>query len=125
MDISKALSLLENLLDEIPRLKRLHHKNPEYNLWDETVEEILRGTFGNMSNEHTRYKGIILLKRVHTEEDKQQAYIDFLRKREAALKSIIKEHKTIREQNKYQKIWGGCKDFVATIIAKFLAEKAK
>jgi hypothetical protein len=116
MGKNKALSLLESLLDEIPRLRRLDYKNTEFNTWDQRVKEILRETFGGTSKEYTRYNGIMLLKHVYTEEDKKQAYIDFLNKREAALKSIIEKYKTIGDR---------CKDFAANVIAKFLAEKTK
>ncbi len=114
MDKKKARELLKQALNEIPRLKGLHCKNPEFYPWDQRVKEILRETFGNNSNEYARYNGIILLKRVHTEEDKQRAYIDCLNQREVALKSIIQKHEILGAEEKpvtndkksiYQKIW--------------------
>jgi hypothetical protein len=92
MEKKRELALLESLLDEIPRLKKLPVKNSEYHPWDQKVKEILKKTFGNTSPEYIRYNKFNL-KHVHTNEEKQQAYIDFLCQREMALKSIIQEQK--------------------------------
>lgn len=93
----RALDLLERLLDEIPRLKRLPSYNQEFDTWDQRVREILIETFGKKSNEYVRYDGLVLLKRAETAEDKQQAYLDHVTQREAALKSILQRQKTLSE----------------------------
>lgn len=94
MDTLTALALLNRLLDDVPRLKRLasNSKNVELPAWDNEVKRIIRETFGTASKEYARYNGIILLKRVETQEDKEHAYIDHVSQREKALKDIILEH---------------------------------
>jgi len=89
MEITKAVALLERALDDIPRLKKLSSHNQEFPLWDERVRGILAEAFGPRSNEYARFDGIIILKRVETSEEKQQAYVDHVSQREAALKDIV------------------------------------
>jgi hypothetical protein len=116
MEVGKALILLESALDDIPRLKGLVCNNQEFPAWDRKVKEILRNAFGTRSKEYMRYDGIHSLMRVNSGEEKQQAYVDFLNKRETALKSIIQTTKD--NKSGCQKIWDGCKNFLATIIAE-------
>jgi len=116
-----VLAKLTTLLDDIPRLKTLPLKNQEYNIWDQKVRENIKNTFGNASPEYIRYKGDFNLKYAHTDEEKNQAYIDFLNQRETALKSIIEELK----KSTFQKIWNEFKDFIASIIAKIITERTK
>ena len=97
LDTLRALNRLERLLDEVPRLKRLPCYNQEFDAWDQRVRETLTETFGKKSNEYVRYDGILLLKHVKTAEDKQQAYVDHVTQREAALKSILQRHTTLSE----------------------------
>jgi len=94
MDILTSLALLKRLLDEVPRLKRLasNPQNEELPAWDNEVRRILVETFGTDSKEFSRYDGIVLLKSVKTQADKEHAYIDHVSQREKALKDIIKEH---------------------------------
>jgi hypothetical protein len=120
MNKKRALTLLEKMLDEIPRLRNLLHENKEYKTWDQNVIKLIKETYGNNSNEYARYNGAFLLTYAHTEQEKQQAYINFLNQRETALKSIIQGNKTL-----YQKIWNEIKDIITSIIAKFAAEKTK
>ncbi len=89
MDIGRALALLGRSLDDIPRLRRLSCRNQEFPLWDERVRGILVEAFGRESNEYARYDGNLVLKRVETPEEMQQAYVDHLCQREAALKDIV------------------------------------
>lgn len=113
MDTVIALTLLERLLDEIPRLKRLHYKNQEFEAWDQRVREILKEAFGVNSSEYARYNGVILLKYAHTEEDKQEAYIDHLNQRVAALKSIIEKHEMIAGDTTHDTVIETPKAFIA------------
>jgi len=94
MNILTALALLKRLLDDVPRLKRLasNPKNEELPTWDNEVRRIIKETFGLDSKEYARYGGIILLKRVKSQADKEQAYIDHVSQLEKALKDIIQEH---------------------------------
>ena len=94
MDILIALALLKRLLDDVPRLKRLasNPKNAELPTWDNEVKRIIGGTFGRDSKEYARYDGIVLLKWVDTQEDKESAYIDHVSQRESALRDIIREY---------------------------------
>jgi uncharacterized protein (TIGR02391 family) len=95
MEISKAVALLERALDDILRLMRLSSHNQEFPLWDERVRGILAEAFGPQSDEYARYDGILVLKRVKTAEEMQQAYVDHVAQREAALRSIVKQHKPL------------------------------
>jgi uncharacterized protein (TIGR02391 family) len=95
MEISKAVALLERALDVIPRLKRLSCRNQELPLWDERVRGILAEAFGPQSDEYARYDGILVLKRVEAAEEMQQAYVDHVAQREAALMSIVQRHKPL------------------------------
>ncbi len=85
---------MKRLLDEIPRLKSLAYnpKNAELRTWDERVKSIIKEAFGSDSKEYTRYDGVVLLKHVNTQEEREQAYVDYVSQRETALKDIIKEH---------------------------------
>ena len=94
MDIHTALALLKRLLDDVPRLKRLasNYRNKELTVWDNEVKRIIRDTFGRDSKEYARYDGILLLKWVETQQDKEHAYVDHVSQREIALRDIIKEY---------------------------------
>ena len=94
MDILRALALLERLLDDVPRLKRLasNPQNAELPTWDNEAKRIITETFGPDSKEYARYDGIFLLKKVEIQADEEQAYIDYISQREKALKDIIQEH---------------------------------
>lgn len=94
MDIPTTLALLKRLLDDVPRLKRLalNPKNAELPTWDNEVKRIIEGIFGRGSKEYARYDGIVLLKRVETQDDMEHAYIDHVSQRERALRDIIKEY---------------------------------
>lgn len=105
MDIPTTIALLEQLLDNVPRLKRLAStpKNAELPKWDNEVKRIIRETFGSDSKEYARYDGILLLKWVKTQADKENAYIDYVSEREKALKDIIQEHQLPAKDSKSKK----------------------
>jgi len=51
---------------------------------------------------------------------RQEAYNSYLDYKEIALNSVINKYETW-----YKKLWHESKDFIATIIAKLVAEKTK
>jgi len=94
MEISAAIALLKRLLDDISRLRRLasNPKNREFPAWDKEVVRIINETFGPDSKELIRYDGSHLLRRVNSQQEQVQAYIDHISQREDALRDIIQEY---------------------------------
>ena len=115
-----AVVQLENQLDYISHLKQLMHHNQDYKPWYEAVTKILNKTFGNASTELMRFEGCKLAKSVNNiHEEQQRAYIDWLNQCESVLKSIIQELKN----SFLKKVWYEVKDLLASIIAKYVAQK--
>jgi len=106
MDISKAIIMLEQELYKISYLRKLDQNNQELQRWYDNVRRILAEAFGNNSREYTQFTGILTsLFRPTSDTEKQAAYNSYLNYKEAALKSIIEKYGTIRQRNKYQRIW--------------------
>ena len=104
MDKKIAISQLERLFDEIPRLENLLPKNSEFPNWNNRVKDIIKKTWGNNSKEYNLYDGVLLLKIINFDNrqtDMKQAYLDTLNQRKTALKAIIEEHK----KSIFDKIW--------------------
>lgn len=100
-----AVEQLEQLLNQVPRLKNLANnpKNAEFQQWDSKVTDILTQTFGRRSKEYARYEGSSNLKFVNTYDEMRTAYIDTISQREKALKDIIQQHKHAVEDEKAKK----------------------
>lgn len=96
MDVDKTLELLKGALDEVPRLRKLHYANAEYNLWLYKVFDILKAGFGPESDEYKRFaESVKPEKRVGTEWALQRWYDRRLTKRAAAVLSIIRKYELL------------------------------
>ena len=132
MDKKEAIKFLQEQLVEVARLKKLPHDNQEYPLWSNVIKGVLETVFGLGSFEYkTFYDAGIWRGYV---PDSEIMYIETLKKRKTAIKSIIQKNEKLGIEEKpagndkksiYQKIWYEVKEFIASIIAKFLAEKSK
>ena len=120
MDKKKARELLKQALNEIPHLRRLHHKNQELKPWYDKVCNILKEVSGRSSWEYSQFAGLTQLFRPTSDTKRQEAYNSYLDYKEIALNSVINKYETW-----YKKLWHESKDFIATIIAKLVAEKTK
>jgi len=143
MKKSKEIKLLQELLDRIPNLKQLNHNNDEYQKLLAQVRVTLEYLFGKYSNEYKRFQNSLCFYEFHpfgTEDVKQQDYLFSLNAYESSLKYILERQKTKEKLNKALrvkrflrfikerliiKIGYEVKDFITSIIAKFLAEKSK
>jgi len=72
------------------------------------------------SQEYRQFASLTQLFRPTSDAERQEAYNSYLDNKEIALNSIIN-----RYEPWYKKIWHESKDFIATIIAKIIAEKSK
>ena len=95
MNKSEAIKLLEQALTEIPRLKKLHHDNQEFKLWQDKVLDIIKA--GLDANDESRFlRGTIhVVGHWTSDEDYQEHYLEKLENRETALKSIIQKYEII------------------------------
>ena len=135
MDKKKAIESLKKALDELPHLRTLTLNNRCFDLWCHKVSDILEETFGKTSTEYDRFNRAVTVSfPTYTNKEKQKEYNRHLDEYETALKSIIQKYElpymkgnsaTNDKISICLKIWDGCKDFVATIVAKFIAEKTK
>jgi hypothetical protein len=104
----QAISMLEGLFEKIPSLKQMPHHNENYKTWDDAVRKILKDYFGNTSKQYLRYEGhrlAILIE--NTNEEQQQAYVDWLNNRENVLEEIIKD----LNRSKFEIFWNYFIDF--------------
>ena len=120
MDKKKARELLKQALNQIPHLRRLLPKNQELKPWYEEVCNILKEVSGRSSWEYRQFAGLTQLFRPTSDAERQEAYNSYLNNKEIALNSIINKYEPW-----YKKIWPELKDFIATTIAKIVAEKTK
>lgn len=120
MDKNKARELLKQALNEIPHLRRLPYKNQELKPWYDKVSNILKEVSGKRSWEYGQFAAITQLFRPTSDTEKQEAYNSYLDYKEIGLISIINKYEPW-----YKKLWRDLKDFIATIIAKLIAEKTK
>ena len=91
----KAMKLLKEALNEIPRLRELPDKhNEEFKLWRINILDVIEKAFGKDSSEYKRIPvmPIETLTFQKTGAQKKQEYNDWLDKYETALKSIIKKY---------------------------------
>ena len=120
MDKKKARELLKQALNEIPHLRRLHRKNQELKPWYDKVCNILEKVSSRTSWEYIQFTDLTQLPRPTSDAERQEAYNSYLDYKEIALNSIINKYEPW-----YKKLWHELKDFITTIIAKFVAEKTK
>ena len=136
--MNKKVRLLTELSNRVPHLKQLHHDNNEYQIWRDKVLITLENLFGKFSREFNKFwVGCRTYDPHESEDEKQQKYIDRLNRDESNLKAIIDMQEIKAELNKvlrFQrflrfskdlsiKIYHESKDFLATIIAKFIKER--
>jgi predicted nucleotide-binding protein len=103
MDRERALELLKQCLDEIPKLKELHHGNQDFPLWRDKVRDILKAAFDGESDEYKRFDSALKFIREHwmmSEQQRQEEYIRRLSEYETALKSILQKHEILGAETK-------------------------
>ena len=135
MKIAEALKRLREYSSELEHLRTLRHGNKERWRWKNKVNVVLEATFGKDSDEYKKLNPKILLGFLGlSDAEEQRDYLRDLDDYEAKIKEIFDKYeilgvgkKSIVNDKKaiWRKIWDECKDFVASVIAKFIAEKTK
>ncbi|MFC1860650.1 TIGR02391 family protein, partial [Chloroflexota bacterium] len=95
MDKREAIQFLRDQIDELPTLVGLHYDNGDYLLWRNQIEDVLGNIFGRDSDEYKRFVDAHPKRpRTSTLDGSAEArwYIDEIKAREIALKSIIKNY---------------------------------
>ena len=102
MDKGKAIELLKQCLDEVPKLRELHYDNQEFKLWLHKVETIIKNgldddDFNTFSSVQDKYfLDDIGMGSLEQEID----YLERLQDCEAALKSIIQKYELLGVEEK-------------------------
>jgi uncharacterized protein YqfB (UPF0267 family) len=137
---NEAIGLLEQELAKIEHLRGLpcddDSDNKDFKLLRYNVRDIIEVAFNKDSSEYRRIPimSINTLTFEKTEEERKQEYNKSLDSWELYLESIIQKYEKLGFENTtvandkrpfYQKAWYEVKDFIASVIAKFLAEKTK
>lgn len=114
VDRKRAIELLKQALNEIPRLRTLTPEKEQYKLWFGEVCNILELTFGLQSREYNNFARAVRVDYlVNTNEEKRQKYNKELDAYETALKSAIHkcelleaEEKPLEALNTYENLGG-------------------
>ena len=138
MSKSRKVKLLAELRQRVPHLERLNPDNNEYQIWRDEVFVTLESLFGKNTREYNRFSVTIRSYKMHASEaERKQEYLRDLKTDERNLESIIAMQEKRGELNKVlrvqrllrfikgrliTKIWHESKDFIATIIAKWIKE---
>jgi len=93
MEKGKALELLKEATNEIPRLVTLNWDNQEFKLWRDKILDILEVSFGHNSTEYERFSQAF--PRSKRAGGQEEYYLKELEMRETALKSIIQKHEIL------------------------------
>ena len=144
MNKPEAIVLLKGYLSELDHLQKLSWNNNEKRLWRNKVDVVIEDAFGNLSSEYHKIHppAAIFDEEYYIEEVRQQKYLENLQRYRTALLSIIQKYEILGVEEKsdaisepvktsekgktiWQNIWHELKDFIAAIIAKFMAEKTK
>jgi hypothetical protein len=129
MGSRKAIAALTRLLNQIPELRKIEYGNEEYDSWHYEVRDKLENYFGRNSVEYRRFtERWRSWDRNASKKEKQEEYLKKLNKDETILVSIIRR---LEDRPKYyflkvvfsKRIYLELKDFIATIIAKYMKEK--
>jgi hypothetical protein len=136
MDKNKAMELLKQCLDEIPGLREKQYDNQDFKLLVSKIRNIIKNGL-----DEDDYKTLDFVQDKYFPDELEidnllleQNYLAKLSDYEVALKSIIQKYElrgieekpvTNGKKSIRNKIWNEVKDFIATIIAKFAAEKTK
>jgi len=133
----ELMARINKLLRKISHLGTLDYGNQEYTAWHYEVRDTLEALFGMDSVEYRRFTAKWQSwNQFDSELERQARYLKKLDEHRTDLMSIIQRQgiKKISERKKILqrvksylilKPWHELKDFIATIIAKFLAEKSK
>ena len=101
MEINKALNLLNQQLDEIPKLRTLPPDRQQYQEWRGKVCNILELTFGNTSREYDNFaRAVSADYLVYTKKEKLDKYNKELDAYETALKSAINKCELLEAEEK-------------------------
>jgi hypothetical protein len=132
---TQSIKRLNELCKKIPDLKRLNHRNQEYPLWTDNIKDTLEAGFGENSIEYKRFTAIkhIYYSGLATEEERQAIYLQDLEVDERNIKSILERQEIIKIstfkcitkwlKSPLNRVYYESRDFIATVIAKYLKEK--
>lgn len=99
MDTNRALELLIQAIDEIPSLRTHSRGNQQFDLWVETVCNILELTFSKNSREYDNFARAVTVNYiVHSDEEKRGKYNKELDAYETALRSALHKCKLLIEE---------------------------
>ena len=97
MDKKRAVELLIQAIEEIPRLKTLHYDNDEFQLWRSKVEDIIRA--GLDQDDYSKYsssnQSLKTLRGIYDDSIYQKEYHEEIIQYEIALKSIIQKYEIL------------------------------
>jgi len=99
MDKGKAIKFFKKSLSEIPHLAKSSYDNHDYPLWRDTIEGILEAVFGRDSSEYQNFSKAQSYVS-HPGENHQKTYLWVLKRRETALKSIIRKYEVLGIETK-------------------------
>ena len=88
---SKAIERLQKVLDEIPELKNLPRRSPQFEQWRRNTRVAITNTFGNESEHITDFDNISFFAFSTSDFALQEAYVDGLKSAASVLKSMIEE----------------------------------
>lgn len=101
MDEKRAVELLKQALNEIPRLRTLTPEKEQYDSWVGEVRNILELTFGLHSREFDNFSRAVRADYlVNTNEEKREKYNKELDAYETALKSAIHKYELLEAEEK-------------------------
>jgi hypothetical protein len=98
MDRNKSLELLNEALNEIPKLRTLPPDKGQYQLWYAKVCNILELTFGKVSREYDNFSRAVRVDYpVYNEKEKREKYNKELDAYETALRAAIHKCELLNE----------------------------
>lgn len=125
MEKSKALEFLKQALTDIPNLRNLHYKNPQFKLWCARVETIIKEGLNTDD-----YNTLLSVKDKYLLDDivplDLEAELDYPQKIEdyvTAVLSIIQKYEMLGAKGETEKDKGGKVEMDKTKILAFLNEK--
>jgi len=97
MDKKRAVELLMECVDEIPKLKTLHYNNVEFTLWKRKVENIIRTGLDPDDNSKfwSASQSLDIIQGLYDDSIYQEEYKRKITNYEIALKSIILKHEIL------------------------------
>ena len=98
MDKKEAIEFLKEKIKKINHLAKLPYKNQEYPLWCNQISDVLEEIFGKGTTEYIRFSQAF--PNVHVPGQEQEEYLEELKRRESALKSIITKYERLGFESK-------------------------